>query len=299
MSLGRIAASGTAHRRIRSFSVWIWIAGALVMSGVAFNTYIDVGINDNGFGILGEEEYPWQQADPTVFEDRDGDTWSGNGNGVIRIPLEEHQQSPYIASLGSDAQDGDRVILSVSDVADVNDDPADRNWPTLIDYIRDGDRTPVLPGDGLLELWVEADGDWSLTLEKVEVDEITSGIAGGKGNAFLVYRGDAVSARFMHKGDGLFYVTIQSAGTESERPIIESGDVNERLSWDPTDAVYFTIESDAENGAWTIDIDELATDAPESPTPEPSEPASDPAAYRPTAGTPTTASRPTRGTPRR
>lgn len=301
VSSGEITASSGARQRIRSFSAVVWVVGALILAGIAYNTYLNVGIGDNGFGILGEAEYPWREADPTVFEDRDGDTWSGTGNGVIRIPLEEHQQDPYIASLGPGSTEDDRIVLSASNVDDANDPDADREWPDLISYIRMDDRVPVLPGNGVLELWVEADGDWSLTLEKTEVEEITDGIVGGKGDAFLVYRGDAVSARFQHKGDGLFYVTIQTAGGESDRPIIESGDVNERLSWQPADGgVYFTIESDAENGAWTIDIDELATDAPVEPTPDPTspDPTPTPAALPAQPAPDTTASRPTRGTPR-
>ncbi|MCU1404548.1 MAG: hypothetical protein JWQ43_851, partial [Glaciihabitans sp.] len=118
--------------------------------------------------------------------------------------------------------------------------------------------------------------------EKAEFTEITDGFASGSGNGYLVYRGDAVSARFVHRGDGIFFVTIQTVGGQSDRPIIESGEIDLRESWDPTSAVYFSIESDDERGAWTVDIDELAGDAPtDSPSPgdvQPDATVTDPAA---------------------
>jgi hypothetical protein len=306
----RIAASSGARGRIRSFSVVAWIVGAALMAGVAFNTYTDVGIGDEGLGFLGDADYPWQQAEPTLFESTDGDTWSGTGNGVIRIPLADHQQDPHVARLGDRGDNYRSVALFVSDVEDLDDPANDRSWPRTVGYLRTDEEVLVLPGDGMLELWIEGQGDWTLTLEKTEVDEVADGFAGGKGNAFLVYRGDAVSARFVHRGDGLFYVTIHPLGGEVDQPIIESGSVDERVVWDPTDAVYFSIESDDERGAWSIDIDELATDAPAPPETPPADPAptdpaptdpapTDPAAAAHRAAPRTTAFRPTRGTPRR
>lgn len=272
MSLGETTASNAARRRIRSFSVVAWIAGGLIMSGVAYNTYLDVGIGDGGFGIIGEGDYPWQQAEPTVFGNPDGDTWSGNGSGVIRVPLADHQQQPHIARLGGRADEFAAISLSVTDTEDLDDPADDRAWPRTIAYLRGEEEALILPGEGMLELWIEGEGDWTLTLAKTDVDEITDGIASGKGNAFLVYRGDAVSARFTHRGDGIFFVTVHPAGAESDRPIIESGSVNERVVWEPTDAVYFTIESEEEHGVWSIDIDELATVAPQSPETPPASP---------------------------
>jgi hypothetical protein len=102
---------------------------------------------------------------------------------------------------------------------------------------------------------------------------MTDGYASDTSDVFLVYRGDAVSARFIHKGAGIFVVTIQTLGGESDQPIIESGEVDQRLSWDPTDAVYFTVEADDGRGVWSIDIDELATDARSAPDPAIASPA--------------------------
>ena len=90
--------------------------------------------------------------------------------------------------------------------------------------------------------------------------------ASGTGNAYLIYTGNAVSARFIHVGDGIFFVTIYTAFTQ-DSPIIESGDIDERISWEPD--AYVVIEIEASDGAWSIDIDRLAQSTPTPPTPTP------------------------------
>ena len=292
MSLGDVTVSSIARRRIRSFSVWAWITGAAIMAGVAFNTFNDVGIGGNGLGLLSEAGNPWEQANPTEFDDPDGDVWSGTGSGVIRIPRDEHNQEPYTVTL----LEGENVDIFVTRPEEM-DSPADERWPDNIAYLYEPDDAAlVLPADVDLEIWVRADGDWEFTLATTEVDEITDGIASGKGNGFLVYRGDALSAHLIHKGEGIFFVTLQIVGGDPDQPVIETGNVEQRVSWDPTEAVYFSIESDDERGAWTVDIDELATDAPEpeSPEPTPASPEPTPAA-QPAA--PASRPRRTRGTP--
>ena len=258
MSMRDVSVSGTARGRIRSFSVWIWVWGALVLFVGALNTYADVGIGDEGLAILGDGENPWNVEDPPVFEPV-GTTYSGEGSGLIEIPLEDHNQGPYTVTLVT----GEYLTLYMTDVDDLGRPDDDRGYPTNVGYLYDTeDEMLLLPPDADLELWVNTDEPWEFTLERAEVAEITDGFAGGEGNDFLVYRGDAVSARFVHKGEGIFYVTIQTVGGRSDQPIIESGDVDQRQSWDPTDAVYISIEADDGRGAWSVDIDELATDAP-------------------------------------
>jgi hypothetical protein len=265
VSMTDLPVSTVARKRIRTFSTWLWVWGAVVLFIGALNTYGDVGIGGGGFGIVGEERNPWDRANPPVF-DADGDTYSGDGSGVIRIPLEEHGQQAYAATLLTD----EYLDLFVTNAEDVGRPDNDRGYPSNIAYLYNaGAQTFVLPPDADLELWVRADEAWELTLQPAEAVEITDGYAGGSGNELLVYRGDAVSARFVHRGDGLFYVTVQTFGSRSERPIIESGEVDERYAWGITDTVYFSIESDADRGAWAIDIDELATDSPVAPDPEP------------------------------
>lgn len=258
MSMTDGSVTSAARARIRSFSVWVWVAGALVLFLGALNTYADVGIGDEGLAIIGDGENPWDVENPPVF-DADGTTYSGEGAGLIRIPLEEHTQDPYLVSLTS----GEYLDFYLTRTEDLGRPDDDRGYPANVGYLYDTtDELLLLPPDADLELWVRTDEPWELTLLKTEVAEITDGFVSGKGNDFLVYRGDAVSARFVHRGEGLFYVTVQTLGGRADQPIIESGEVDQRQSWDPTEAVYISIEADAERGAWSVDIDELATDAP-------------------------------------
>ena len=263
MSMRDVSVSGAAARRIRSFSVWIWVWGAVVLSIGAFTTYLNVGIGDAGFGILGEGDNPWEMADPPILEPT-GTTYSGEGSGLISIPLDEHNQQPLIVHLVT----GEYVDLFITDVEDLGRPVDDRGWPNSVAYMYDpGDEALILPPDADLELWVRSDAAWEFTLQNEEVTEIADGFASGKGDGFLVYRGDAVSARFVHEGEGIFFVTVQMAGERSDQPIIETGSVDERLSWNPTSDVYFSIESDDDRGAWTVDIDELAASTPTEPDP--------------------------------
>ncbi len=295
VSLGGVSVSSAARRRIRFFSVYVWIAGTVLMAIVAFNTYARLGFGDGGFQLLGRAANPWQQAEPVVFDNPEDDKYSGTGSGVIRVPLAEHDREPYEIVL----RQGRYVDFFVTPVDEL-DLPAGEGWPANIAYLYDpGDTALVLPGDGDLELWVRADGDWEFSLTTIEVDEIVNGFASGTGDAFLVFRGDAVSARAVHKGEGIFFVTIQTVGGVPDRPVTDTGDIDERVSWNPTEAVYFTIEADEERGAWSIDIDELATDAPQQPTPDPApaEPTPTPAAASPLAPQRTTPTSRTRGKP--
>jgi len=264
VSMTDVTVSSTARRRIRAFSVYVWVWGALVLCIGAFTTYSDVGFGDGGFAMLGDGQNPWEVADPPVFEP-DGTTYSGDGSGLIRIPLSEHNQDPYLVNLHTD----ENVDLFVTEAADIGRPDDDRGYPDNIAYLYEaGDEALIIPADADLELWVRSDTAWEFTLVKAEVAEVTDGFASGTGNGFFVYHGDALSARFVHKGDGIFFVTIQTTAERSDQPIIESGEVDQRVSWDPTDAVYFTVEADDGRGAWSIDIDELATDDPaDSPAP--------------------------------
>jgi hypothetical protein len=262
VSTRAVPVSSAARRRIRTFSVWLWVWGAIVLFIGALNTYADVGLGDDGLAIIGDDVNPWEVEEPLVLEPT-GTTYSGDGSGVIRIPLEEHNQDAYAVTMLTDGY----VDLYMTPAADIDQPAAERHYPDNVAYLYSRDDVAlVLPEEVDLELWVRSDEPWEFTIDRAEFTEITNGFASGTGNGTLVYRGDAVSARFLHKGDGIFFVTIQTVGGESDRPIIESGAIDQRESWDPTSAVYFTIESEEDRGAWSIDIDELAANTPAAPT---------------------------------
>lgn len=299
MSLSDITVSKPASKRISSFSVGVWLVGTIALLIGSLSAFDNVGIGDDGFGAL-DADRPWEQEEPAILT-ADGDVYSGTGSGLISIPLEEHDGQPYLVNL----VDGENVDLYRTRPEDLGRPADDRGYPDNIAYMYEpGSDTYVIPPDADLELWVRAEGDWSFTMARAEVHEMTTGYSTGSGNGLLLYRGDAVSALFTHSGDGTFFVTIQTADGESEQPIIDSGDVDQRVSWDPTDSVFITIESDIDRGVWSVDIDELA-DAPREPSPDPISPTrpaptgpAEPAAFgSDTTSPPTTSARSTRGTP--
>ena len=258
MSLTDLSVSRTARRGIRTFSAWVWVWGAMVLFAGALNTYSDIGLDEDGFGLLSDNDAPWEMDDPPIFE-ASGNRYSDDGSGLIRIPRQEHDQAPYQVILTFD-NDVDLFVTSPEDLALPE---AQRGRPDAVASLhRQGDTALVVPGERDLELWVRGNGSWGITLQKAALREISDGFASDTANVFLAYRGDAASARFVHEGDGIFIVTVQTQGGVSDQPIIDSGWVDQRLSWDPTDAVYFTVEVDDGRGVWSIDIDELATDAP-------------------------------------
>ena len=258
MSLTDLSVSRTARRGIRTFSAWVWVWGAMVLFAGALNTYSDIGLDEDGFGLLSDNDAPWEMDDPPIIE-ASGNRYSDDGSGLIRIPRQEHDQAPYQVILTFD-NDVDLFVTSPEDLALPE---AQRGRPDAVASLhRQGDTALVVPGERDLELWVRGNGSWGITLQKAALREISDGFASDTANVFLAYRGDAASARFVHEGDGIFIVTVQTHGGVSDQPIIDSGWVDQRLSWDPTDAVYFTVEVDDGRGVWSIDIDELATDAP-------------------------------------
>jgi len=258
VSLTDLSVSRTARRGIRTFSAWVWVWGAMVLFAGALNTYSDVGLDEDGFGLLSDNDAPWEMDDPPIIE-ASGNRYSDDGSGLIRIPRQEHDQAPYQVILTFD-NDVDLFVTSPEDLALPE---AQRGRPDAVASLhRQGDTALVVPGERDLELWVRGNGSWGITLQKAALREISDGFASDTANVFLAYRGDAASARFVHEGDGIFIVTVQTQGGVSDQPIIDSGWVDQRLSWDPTDAVYFTVEVDDGRGVWSIDIDELATDAP-------------------------------------
>jgi len=258
VSLTDLSVSRTARRGIRTFSAWVWVWGAMVLFAGALNTYSDIGLDEDGFGLLSDNDAPWEMDDPPIIE-ASGNRYSDDGSGLIRIPRQEHDQAPYQVILTFD-NDVDLFVTSPEDLALPE---AQRGRPDAVASLhRQGDTALVVPGERDLELWVRGNGSWGITLQKAALREISDGFASDTANVFLAYRGDAASARFVHEGDGIFIVTVQTTGGVSDQPIIDSGWVDQRLSWDPTDAVYFTVEVDDGRGVWSIDIDELATDAP-------------------------------------
>lgn len=257
-------ASGIATRRIGLANGLIWILATIVLVVVGATTayqfvvmpYQPGGLlyGDNPYG------YPWEVDEPVVADDLGGGLWTADGSAVIRIPAADFEQ-PRRASISAGAD----LDLYRTNPRDVEAFPDERPWPDNVGYLY-GDRSVmVVPTGGDLELWVQADGPWQLLLEPLEITEVTD-FYSGEGNGLVMYRGDAVSARLEHVGDGVFFVDVYTAFEDDRGAIIESGDYEQRVAWAVDSWVVFEIESDAGRGVWTIDIEELAR-----PTPTPTE----------------------------
>lgn len=259
-------ASRMATRRIGLANGLLWIVATIVLVVVGATTAYQYVVSpyqpDGGlFAGAGGYDYPWEAANPLEAEN-DGDTWSGEASAVIRIPAAQ-----FTEPLRATRVVGGDLELSRTNPADLEIYPGERPWPDYIGYLY-GDRTSVIVPDGHdLELWVASGGAWEMRLEPLDAIEVTD-FYSGTGNAVLVYRGDALSARFTHTGTGIFFVDVYTA-FERDTPIIETGDVSQRLSWAIDSWVVFEIESSADRGAWTVTIENLAssTPAPTGPTP--------------------------------
>ena len=258
-------ASGIATRRIGIANGLLWILATIVLVVVGASTAYSFVVRPYQVGgeLYGTGAdpyaYPWEAADPVVAEETGNNQWSADGSAVIRIPAAEFQE-PRRASIVT----GDDLDLFRTNPADAEIAPGQRPWPDSVGWIYGDESIIVVPTGDDVELWVQTEAPWEMRLEPITVVEVTD-FYSGKGNGLVMYRGDAVSARLAHVGEGVFFVDVYTAW-ENDTPIIESGDYEERISWAVDSWVVFEIESDADRGAWTIDIDELAR-----PTPTPTE----------------------------
>lgn len=271
MTFAPPTASGIATRRLGLANGLLWIVAAIVLVVVGASSAYAFVVNPYtpGGGLYNPNVgSPWLDDDPLVAEEVAPNEWAADGSAVIRIPASD-AAVPLRATLTR----GDEADLYRTDPAELeNLEPGERPWPVFFGYLY-GDRDIlIVPTGDPLELWVRANGPWQLRLAPID-DLITiDDDYDGRGDAVILYTGDAVSARFIHGGSGIFFVDITTAYDRNTGAIIESGAVDRRLSWMPDSWVVFEIESDGERGAWSIDIEQLApsTPAPTSaPTPTP------------------------------
>jgi hypothetical protein len=272
-------ASPDARRSIARFQGGAWTIGAIVMAVIAFGTFArlewnaDTGTlrdtaDGNAYG-----DYPWEDETLPEVEITDGggyEYYSGTGNAVIRV--EDVTTEPLQVTQVSDVY----VDLHMTESGDIDPETLlpEAEWPLDVGSPQPELPVVIFPYEGTLELWVESDDPWTLQIEELDAEEITD-VVSGQGNALLVYRGSAVSALFEFAGDGIFFVTAYTREEGQESIIIESDPLKERHSWSPSDIVVLSIESDADRGAWVVDIDDYEDEDEEStPAPAPTSPAS-------------------------
>lgn len=261
-----------ARRSIARFQAVAWTIGAIVMSVIAFSTFArlewdaDTGrLRDTADGTS-SGVLPWEDETLPEVELTDGgdyEYYSGVGNAVIRV--DDVTTEPLQITQVSDVY----VDLSMTESGDIDPDTmlGENEWPLDVGSPQPDLPTVVFPYAGTLELWVESEDPWTLQIEELDAREITD-VVSGQGNELLIYRGSAVSALFEFAGDGIFFVTAYTREVGEESLIIESEPLRERHSWSPSDVVVLSIESDADRGAWVVDIDSYEDDPPTS-TPSP------------------------------
>lgn len=265
----------TAQHRITAFSRVVWIFGGIVAVVVALTSVDRIGW-EPGRGLVDLRDsgtygnYPWDQPNvPIIERDDETETWRGTGNGVIHFDDYNHEDPPLVVTM-VEGEERAQISFTESGVPQAGLPVDERDWPTSAGSVRADEPVFVPPVDGTVEIWVASNDDWALSIEPGEAQKIDD-FAAGTGNAWLAYRGEALSGRFIHRGEGVFFVTLYTENGR-ESLIIDSGEVNLRASWDPSPWVYIEIESDADRGVWTVDLDNV--DPSDSPTPPPSAPPS-------------------------
>ncbi|GAA5201050.1 hypothetical protein [Microbacterium jejuense] len=254
--------------RIRRFSMVTWILGSIVVAVIAFLVFPQIALNPRTGEIqvgdeLGDDPRPWQIADPQEYEVVDGELHGTAAGGFLRLPA----GSPMIQLAGGPGvENADWVDIYQQQGTQTDIEADDWEYPGYIGSLHPDAEVLVLASadeDGLL--WFrESEADWTVTVTEPEVTPMGES-ASGTGNAVLMYEGDALSGRFEHTGTGVFLVAAVTVG-DWESLVNEVDEVDERVSWKPTDRVVFQVQADTGDGSWTITLDTPAGTAPEPTT---------------------------------
>jgi hypothetical protein len=271
VSSGQSIRSDAARRSIARFTGGAWTVGAIVMALIAFGTFSRLQFDPQTGALLdtgddgGYSDIPWEDENLPQIEPVDGNVYAGEGNAVIRI--DDVTTEPLQIVQLSDVY----IDLSMTESGDIDPDTllGDSEWPLDVGRPQPDLPAVVFPYEGTLELWVETEDPWQLRIEPLDAEEITD-VVSGQGNQVLVYRGPSASALFEFAGEGIFFVTAYTREEGQESIIIESDPLRERQSWTPSETVVLLIESDAERGAWVVDIDDVGN--PSTPSPSTSSP---------------------------
>ncbi len=238
-------------RRIRVLTVIAAIAGALVLTGVVWGALYDLRIVDVrpiAADPNPDADSPWEFADPPELAiAEDGTLAVPAGGGVLHI---ERDAATPVLQVAAAADPADWIDISITPA---DQDPRDEYfYPDDVGYIAsESDVAMLFPGERDLEVWFESDAQETLRISPVEATTFTSA-ASGEGDAVLLYEGDHISARAVHRGDGVFYVdTFTPASSDS--PIIDSGRIDQRFSWDEGGPLVIRVQST--DGPWTIEIE--------------------------------------------
>ncbi|MGM1016167.1 MAG: hypothetical protein ACQEW8_01340 [Actinomycetota bacterium] len=244
--------SQSARGRIRAFSALTGVIGVALIGGLAFLSLTQPGASLGGPPVAtdGDFYYPWENPDPLISE-QDGDTWSGDGQAVIRLRglnpgdplrLEYDLDGPvrgvYLTAPGGGVPDG---------------------ATTQPDFTTYDGPLHVIPGQSDVDVWVRAReaGAWSLTIEDAALTERTGTVSGIGPETFL-YTGDATTARITARGD--YGTSIDIVTARGEESLFSSYDGEESsVAWADSPTVIFTVDNYGDS-AWTIDFHETDDD---------------------------------------
>lgn len=237
-----------AGRRIRAFSVAVWIVGMAVVAAVGVATALwQAGANDRWFA-----QFPWYHDSPTdAVVAPDGVTWSAEGGA--RVPLADEMLSagPLLLTY---AGSPDSWITPAITPADASTSGETRPLD-LVDATMPSTVLVVEPG---ATVWIDADGPWSATIEPLPHRLLTDGAAlDGGGTEYLVYRGDAHGATVTHRADASSVTATVYDGGSPVLAFIEGGVFDEHVSWNSDGDVVLLLEGDPA-ARWSVVVDPVS-----------------------------------------
>lgn len=263
---------GAAAGRIRAASAVAWVVGAIVIAVLSFNALADLRLTDGGIfpGYDGDEgafDRAWTRPDPPEATlDADGTIHAPRGGSMLRVSTDDY---PAGSILALQTITDDRARIYVTRTEDLDRAAGADFEPDSYGSVYPDETLPIMR-TGEIELWILVDIPWTGRLTTIETQPLETSVS-GKGDAWLLYEGDAITAHAVHRGEGIFFVTVTTA-TDREMPIIETGEVDRRFAWtDGPGPVLIGIESSADRGAWEITIEGGSAATPTDPTPEPTD----------------------------
>ncbi|WP_437583471.1 hypothetical protein ACSAGD_14415 [Paramicrobacterium sp. CJ85] len=255
-----MSASSAARRSIRQFSIWVWVIGTIAAMGLAYaqTPALMMDLETGRIGTNPLRDRAWDEQNPVQFTS-DGGTYSGEGSGYVTIPAEVDPSIIRFSELDGYAD----FYMTAS--SQVQRPAGDRERPRRIGSAYSQDDTVVMVPTGYdTELWVQAAGAWSFRLDAIDTTIITDTYS-GSGNAYLLYEGEATSARFEHRGTGLFRVEVAGIGTGFD-PIMQTDEANVVGTWDSSPNVVLVITADTGEGDWTVTMDAGGADSDDATT---------------------------------
>jgi hypothetical protein len=234
-----------ARRRVLWFSVATWVVGALVVGSAVTVSLVDHFARDE----LAAQAKVWNLADPPVAT-QDGDVWSGDGAAKLALPESLVAAGPLLVEFTG----GDTALATVRQT----EAGEDTRYPGYVGALDTLDPEGVALTRAGSVLWVDSRGSWSLRIAPLAAEELTTTLT-GKGDRYIVYRGDALSGTLRQEGSA--FLTLLAYGGDTVQYVTSASDsAEQRISWkrEPdTDYVVFELRTDGP-ATWSIAADELA-----------------------------------------